>query len=176
MDLLASFGFQGWLYWTYDNDIQVELWHAKSGSGEIFDVLEQGAKENYFGYPPAAEDLDGDGMPDSWEITYFWTTSYGADDDNDVDGVNNREEYLAGTHPYDSDSIFHIIGGSADGTEVQVLWSTVSGKSYQPLRSESLAHPRWSTVGAPVDGTGSEASITVPDDADQAFYKVRLDL
>ena len=123
VDVLADLGFQGWLYWTYQNDLQDRLWHATDGDGEIFDVLAQGAQANYFDSPGA------------------------------------RPE---------------ILGGTADGAEVQVEWSTVSGKTYQVLRSDSLMNPLWSSVGLPVSGTGAATSITAPDTADQGFYKVRL--
>ena len=177
VDVFASLGFQGWLYWTYNTDIQTRLWNAKSGTGEIFDVLAQGAKENYFGYPPAADDIDGDGMPDSWEILYFGSTSAlkgGAEEDYEGDGMANRSEYQAGTHPNNPASKFMLVRGQADGTEVQVGWSTVSGKTYQLIRSESLINPHWNVAGLPGSGTGSDVFTTVPDDANQAFYKVRV--
>lgn len=47
IDLFAEYGFQGWLYWTYTNDLQTTLWHAVDGSGEIFEALAQGAQANY---------------------------------------------------------------------------------------------------------------------------------
>jgi len=174
VDLYAANGFQGWLYWTYNTDIQVRLWNAKSNNGEIFDALEAGAKENYFAYPPPSDDTDNDTLPDSWEIASFWTLVHGADDDPDGDGMANRIEYLAGTHPNDPASFFTITGGSANSSGVQVQWSTVSGKSYQLMRSGSLLAPQWGAAGLPVSGTGSDVSATVPDDADQGFYKVRV--
>jgi hypothetical protein len=36
---LEDYGFQGWLYWTYYNDIQTEFWHAVSGNREIMNAL-----------------------------------------------------------------------------------------------------------------------------------------
>ncbi len=49
----------------------------------------------------ATGDLDGDGMPDSWEIQYGLNIydSSDANDDPDNDGATNLEEYLAGTDP-----------------------------------------------------------------------------
>lgn len=49
-----------------------------------------------------AEDTDGDGLPDSWEIQYFGHLDYGANDDPDLDEVVNIDEYDAGTDPTDS--------------------------------------------------------------------------
>jgi len=173
-DVFAENGFQGWLYWTYDSDPQEQLWNAKSGSGEIFDAMVEGAKVNYFGYPTAADDADGDTLPDSWEILKFWTTIHDADDDPDGDNVPNRKEYLADTHPNNSGSKFEIVDEQANGADVQIEWSTVSGKTYQVMRTESLSEPCWSAVGEPATGTGSPISRTVPDGADQGFYKVRV--
>jgi len=123
VDVFAAYGFQGWLYWTYENDIQVRLWHSTDETGEIFDVLAEGAQANYFTSP--------------------------------------------GPRPI-------ILDSSADGAEVQLQWSTESGKTYQVLRSESLTEPVWRATGDPVPATSSTTSLTTPDVADQGFYKVRL--
>jgi len=50
-------------------------------------------------------DTDMDGLPDAWEMTYFGTLAYGANDDPDGDGFSNLAEYLAGTNPNDAQSI-----------------------------------------------------------------------
>lgn len=49
-------------------------------------------------------DSDGDGLPDSWELQYFGSSS-GADPNGDPDGDarNNLQEYLAGTNPLRAD-------------------------------------------------------------------------
>jgi len=45
-------------------------------------------------------DTDSDGLPDSWEITYFGNiTSQNGTGDPDGDGQSNLQEYQAGTHP-----------------------------------------------------------------------------
>jgi len=178
VDLFASHGFLGWLYWTYNTDVQGSLWNAKSGGGVLFDVLEARAKENYFGYPPAADDLDGDGMPDRWEIQYFGSINAvngGANEDYEGDKMANRAEYLAGTIPDDPASKFMIVDMQSDVGGLEVQWSSAPCKSYQMLRSGSLVEPKWSTFGDPVHGTGAVSVLTVPVDADQGFYKVRLD-
>jgi hypothetical protein len=47
-----------------------------------------------------AADADGDGLPDTWETTYFTNiTAYGAADDPDADGYSNLQEYEAGSNP-----------------------------------------------------------------------------
>lgn len=58
----------------------------------------------------AMPDSDGDFLPDAWELTWFPNLTSagirisnvltgGSNDDNDADGINNRDEYLAGSNP-----------------------------------------------------------------------------
>lgn len=50
-------------------------------------------------------DADNDGLPDSWEETYFGnTTNQTGSDDPDGDGLNNTQEYELGTDPTVADS------------------------------------------------------------------------
>jgi hypothetical protein len=44
-------------------------------------------------------DLDGDGMPDWWEIKYFLFLSESGSDDYDRDGYTNLQEYASHTDP-----------------------------------------------------------------------------
>jgi hypothetical protein len=62
-------------------------------------------------------DIDGDGMPNTWELTYFLDPANSADAalDTDFDGLTNLEEYNRGTDPTDDDTDG---GGTNDGDEV----------------------------------------------------------
>ena len=54
---------------------------------------------------PASPDADGDGLPDSWEVTHFTdTTSQNGSGDPDGDGATNLAEFQAGTDPMDPGS------------------------------------------------------------------------
>lgn len=45
-------------------------------------------------------DLDGDGLPDWWEVNYFGSiTEQSGSDDYDHDGYTNLQEYASGTDP-----------------------------------------------------------------------------
>ena len=44
-------------------------------------------------------DVDGDGLPDNWELQYFGNLSQGANDDPDGDGITNLQEYQQGRNP-----------------------------------------------------------------------------
>jgi uncharacterized repeat protein (TIGR01451 family) len=70
-------------------------------------------------------DVDGDGLPDSWESTYGLSNDTYADagEDGDVDTLSNYEEYLLGTNPTSGDS---DADGMADGWEVAYGFNPLS--------------------------------------------------
>ena len=93
-------------------------------------------------------DSVGDGIPDMWRARYFGgygTTTNGqscATCDPDHDGMNNLQEYVAGTDPTNPASFFCVTAVSnlppsgMPGFAVQ--WSSVTGKCYYLDRSSNL--------------------------------------
>ncbi|WP_051182899.1 lectin like domain-containing protein [Desulfocurvibacter africanus] len=62
-------------------------------------------------------DIDGDGLPDAWEITHFTDiASQGAGGDFDADDLSNLQEYQQGTNPTAADTDGDSL---PDGWEVQ---------------------------------------------------------
>lgn len=74
---------------------------------------------------PAGADTDGDGMPDIWEVSFGLDPNSPADATLDADGDNllNRDEFLNGTNPRESDSDG---GGESDGSEIVALRNPVA--------------------------------------------------
>jgi parallel beta-helix repeat protein len=66
-------------------------------------------------------DVDGDGLPDNWELEHFGDLNESATDDNDNDGFTNLEEYIAGTDPTDPDVTPIDVDGDGlpDGWELE---------------------------------------------------------
>jgi hypothetical protein len=82
------------------------------------------------------------GIPIGWEIMYFGSTNAvngGALDDWDHDGMNNLQEYLAGTNPTNASSRLQVSNfGAQGGTNFAIQWSSVPGKRYAIQTSTNL--------------------------------------
>src|SRR5438270_380790 len=75
-------------------------------------------------------DLNLNGMSDIWEQS-FNASGLNPDADTDGDGVINRLESIAGTDPFDSNSVPRIADMSAAATNFSVTVPCVLGKQYQ---------------------------------------------
>lgn len=120
----------------------------------------------------ATSDSDGDGLLDSWEITYFGSTS--AQDgagDPDGDGASNLTEYRLGLLPNNGASRFKA-SIAPNGT---ISWPSTTGVTFKIERSTNLESGSWITLQASFAGTVGTADYTDPSPpAGKAFYRVTL--
>ncbi len=124
---------------------------------------------------------DTDGLPDWWRLAYF-DHAVGEDGDNsragedaDGDGRSNLQEYLSGTDPRDASSVFAITKIGTSGSDIEVFWNSVAGKTYQLQRAISPnGAPMWSNVGAAVSAVGLTSNQTDTGAAQDPvhFYRV----
>lgn len=162
------------------------VWHgeiALLGSGtNLVLVADDGnghqAVSSTFTVVPSSDD-NGDGLPDQWQILYFGSATApgaGPNDDPDGDGLSNREEFLAGTHPLAASSSLRVLSVSWSAGEVGLSFATVAGKHYQLEQAARILHPEWQSVGPIVTGAGEVQSVTLPAALPQpaTFYRVRL--
>jgi hypothetical protein len=127
-------------------------------------------------------DSIGDGIPDSWRATRFGAaTTTNADScascDPDGDGLNNLQEYLAGTAPLDSSSALRVSSASWAGSHLWIGFPTILGiQSYGVEYNADLATGTWQVLTDGLVGTGEVVPVVDPDAAGvpARFYRVRL--
>jgi Tol biopolymer transport system component len=126
----------------------------------------------------ALVDSDGDGIPDWWMMKYFGhpTGQAGdlslASDDADGDGASNLQEYLAGTSPIDSTSVFRLSAATPANSKMNLIWPAVPGKSYQVQYKTNLNDPVWLTAPGGVWVMGSQGYYLAPAAQPHSFYRV----
>lgn len=120
---------------------------------------------------------NGEVLPIAWQLQYFGRTNINALDDPDHDGMNNWQEYLAGTDPTNPQSRFAIIKVSPGPTSSLVQWSSVQGKFYTVQRSADLLNG-FSDVQTHVQATAPLNSFqdpAAPVGSGPYFYRIRVE-
>jgi hypothetical protein len=119
--------------------------------------------------------LGANGLPIAWQLLNFGNSNVDPNADPDGDGMNNRQEYLAGTNPNDASSQLKIIRFALDaGGTAELTWQSVLTRGYYVEQALDLAPPLWLDSGlgliAP-DGTNTSLSFADPN-APIRFYRV----
>ena len=139
------------------------------------------ANEDWLGTDPLKSDTDGDRMPDGWEIMQRFDPTNAADGllDADADGASNAHEYVAGTDPDDSASVFVIAGFETPppSNTVVLVWSSVTGRVYDIESGTNLFDPFWLGIETNIPGnvSGENTWTGVPPfQVDSTFYRIRV--
>ncbi|MFZ4394357.1 MAG: choice-of-anchor Q domain-containing protein [Kiritimatiellia bacterium] len=122
-------------------------------------------------------DADADGLPDTWEQTYFPGVGASPTNDADGDGLSNLAEYLAGTNPtnaLDGLSVTNILV-SAGGT-VALAWNVSPGRGYRVDATTNLSGSYWSPTGGVWTAAYGSSSMcwTSSPTAGPCFYRVAI--
>ena len=111
------------------------------------------------------DDADDDGLPDSWETIYFNHVGLAVPDaDADLDGMSTHDEYVAGTSPVDSNSLFRIV---FENNNFQFM--TYSGRTYRIWSNTNLLTGSWQSIS---NFPGTDSSFQIQPSQQQEFIRI----
>src|SRR5476651_1114283 len=113
-------------------------------------------------------DLNGNGMSDIWEWFYS-ATNLDPNADSDGDGVSNWQEAMAGTDPFDSNSVPKISLLAMSGTNGNISMPAQLGKLYQLQSITDLGSTNWLTETSMVVRAGTSFTFPSPADSTMKF-------
>jgi hypothetical protein len=117
-------------------------------------------------------DVDGDGMPDAWELSTAGSTNLPPAGDLDRDGVDNLHEFLAGTDPANSNSFLRLDAFTQAGTGRELSWSAAPYRTYDIEVSTNLMAGGWMRLGTVTNL--AMADTVMFDDTSTTFPPVRF--
>jgi hypothetical protein len=154
-----------------------------------YNTVKSAIDRAWFRMGEAVNDIDGDGMPDSWEHERLGGTDEpngGPYDDMDGDGYCNLYEYVAGTDPTNGASLFRITLGETNGDVIVSYPKNVAtGTGYEVLSqyytlefASDLVNGTWQEVPGHTDLPGDNGTNTyIPIVTNGAvFYRARVKL
>ncbi|NOS70458.1 MAG: DUF1800 family protein [Verrucomicrobia bacterium] len=123
---------------------------------------------------PGGQDLDGNGLPDAWEVRY---RAFGlpATGDADGDGASNAQEARWGTNPFDANSKI-ALGLSKQSSNAVVTWPYQSAKDQRLFFSSTLTN--WTQFGGVSWLNGGEVFTVFTNrfaTTNREFYRVSTD-
>ena len=117
-------------------------------------------------------------------ISYAWLQHYGLPTDGsadyadpDGDGMNNWQEWIAGTNPTNAASVLRMTSAAPAASGITVSWTSVSGRSYTLERSSNLGvAPAFSAVQSGLADPGGILTYTDTNAVGPGpfFYRVRV--
>jgi hypothetical protein len=95
--------------------------------------------------------------------------------DSDSDGMNNWQEWLAGTDPTNQLSVLKLLSLSGGAPGLNVIWQSVTNRTYYLQRSTSLSQP---FSGIVINLPGQTSTTTYTDttatNSGPYFYRVGI--
>lgn len=94
-------------------------------------------------HPTCPVDADSDALDDDWEWANFGGFDRDGSGDLDADGLDDRDEFHAGTSPSDPASVLRVWAAVLDGTRVRLTWPAVPGRKYRIEHRDDLGEATW---------------------------------
>jgi parallel beta-helix repeat protein len=115
-------------------------------------------------------------VPIPWLVKYNLPTDGSADYlDSDGDGMNNWQEWIAGTDPKNSSSFLQMLAPASSGPNIVVSWNSVAGVPYYIQRATDLgAVPAFQRLVSNIIGHAGTTSYTDTNSVGPGPYYYRI--
>jgi hypothetical protein len=126
--------------------------------------------------PPGAGDLDGDGIPDAWEMQWSGTaTGVQANADQDGDTLTGGEEYILDYDPISASNSPFALTDLATGSFSLTFGATAASRVYTVDYNADLTNgTAWAELVSGAAGSNGVVTITDTNDAIRRSYRVRV--
>jgi hypothetical protein len=120
-------------------------------------------------------DQNSNGMSDVWEQIYG-AVALNPNLDSDGDGVSNLQESMAGTNPFDANSVPRIPTTAHSSSNFSITLPSGLGKQYQlqSVQPQISGWTNWTVESTIIARTGTVVTLTAPLGSVPKFFRVGI--